>query len=554
MLVVYPMPASSVTANEIPVANYGEVFTRRWVVDLILDLSGYTPDKDLANLKVVEPACGSGAFLAALVERLVESARRHGREPASIRRAIVARDLQAPHVAKSRMVARDALAATGFNSRRAQRLAREWVQQGDFLLDPPAERSVDFVVGNPPYIRLEDVSPRLSEAYREACPAMGGRSDVYIGFYERALSTLRDGGVLGYICADRWMRNAYGARLRELIGRECSVEAIVSMTAVDAFEDEVSAYPAITVLRRDKQEAGPLVVDAAPHFGAKDAGRLARVAAGRKTKSKAKAFSAARMPRWFEGPSGWPHGSPARLATIAELEGKLPTLEDPERKTRVGIGLATGADKVFITDDCGLVEPERMLPMAMVRDLASGRLDWSGSYLVNPWDRNGLVDLDHWPAMKAHLMTHKAGLRKRHTAKKSGKWHKTIDRVVDGLAERPKLYLPDFKENLFPVLDKGETYPHHNLYWITSDEWNLEVLGGILLSEVANMFVSAYSVRMRGGYLRFQAQYLRRIRLPQLTEVDQSSQKALKSAFKKRDRAAATAVALSLYELDEVPM
>jgi adenine-specific DNA-methyltransferase len=147
---------------------------------------------------------------------------------------------------------------------------------------------------------------------------------------------------------------------------------------------------------------------------------------------------------------------------------------------------------------------------------------------------------------------HKATLSKRHTAK-SGRWHKTIDRVIRELAPQPKLYLPDFKEALFPVLDHGQTYPHHNLYWVTSDLWDLEVLGGVLLSDVANLFISAYSVRMRGGYLRFQAQYLRRICIPHLDQIDAQARRLLKRAFRSRDRKAATEAVLPLYGLDAVP-
>ncbi len=54
------------------VANYGEVFTRRWVVDVLLDLTGYTADRDLGALRLLEPSCGSGAFLGPVVERLIE--------------------------------------------------------------------------------------------------------------------------------------------------------------------------------------------------------------------------------------------------------------------------------------------------------------------------------------------------------------------------------------------------------------------------------------------------------------------------------------------------
>ena len=67
-----------------PGADYGEVFTRRWVVDLILDLVGYTPDEDLGAQTLVEPSCGTGAFLVPVVDRLIESSARPRPRPASI--------------------------------------------------------------------------------------------------------------------------------------------------------------------------------------------------------------------------------------------------------------------------------------------------------------------------------------------------------------------------------------------------------------------------------------------------------------------------------------
>jgi type I restriction-modification system DNA methylase subunit len=56
-------------------AEHGEVFTRRWVVELILDLVGYTSNRPLHELTVIEPACGSGAFLGPITERLSASCR-----------------------------------------------------------------------------------------------------------------------------------------------------------------------------------------------------------------------------------------------------------------------------------------------------------------------------------------------------------------------------------------------------------------------------------------------------------------------------------------------
>ena len=93
----------------------------------------------------------------------------------------------------------------------------------------------------------------LTDAYRKACPTMRGRSDTYVGFFEVGLDLLKPGGSLAFICADRWMHNQYGASLREFVTSKFAVDAIITMHDVAAFEDDVSAYPAITVLRNDNQ-------------------------------------------------------------------------------------------------------------------------------------------------------------------------------------------------------------------------------------------------------------------------------------------------------------
>lgn len=534
-------------------AEHGEVFTRRWVVELILDLVGYTAEKDLAKMRAIEPACGAGAFLVPMIERLVVSARSHGYDLSEAHAAISAIDLIPQNASQSRQAARVTLGAAGYCSELAEDLAQHWIRSGDFLLKPPAERSADFVIGNPPYVRLEAVPRERSDAYRLACATMGGRADVYVGFYEHGLKALRDGAALGFICADRWMRNAYGARLRAMVGHQWAVETLISMTGVDAFENEVDAYPAVTVIRREAQIRGPLVIEGAAELSGSESGEIVRLAANDRIKRlNRRGFRGARLRDWFSGESGWPHGSPDRLAVIADLEARFTSLEDAATGTKVGIGVATGADKVFITDDPDLIEPERLLPLALPRDIVFGKVEWSGKYLVNPWGADGLIEMDEWPRFADYLGRHQGLLEKRHTAK-GGRWHKTIDRVIEGLMRREKLYLPDFKESIFPVLDYGDTYPHHNLYWVTSDQWDMKVLGGLVLSDVANLFIEAYSVRMRGGFLRFQAQYLRRIRVPLMSSIDADTAELLADAFLRRDREAATRLALPLYGLDGIP-
>ena len=532
---------------------HGEIFTRRWIVDLTLDLVGYTADQDLATVRALEPACGHGAFLLPMVERLVASCEAHGRSITEADVAIRAYDLLEPNVAAAREAVASLLRKHGVKAVAAKKLADRWITQADFLLKEHELSVYDVCVGNPPYIRLEQIPVARSNAYRKACPTMGGRADIFVGFYEVGLRALSPEGKLGFICADRWMRNAYGRDLRALVSEQYAVDAVITLHDVDAFEEHVSAYPAITVLRAGKQ--GPVVVaDTTRAFGKESAGALSSwVNTGKDEVLQVEGLRAAWLGHWFNTAQGWPTGSPDRLALVADLEERFPTLE--ETGAKVGIGLASGADGIYVITDQGAAEAARMLPMVMGRDLRSGKVEWSGHYLVNPWDDNGLVDLTKWPKLNNYFSKHFDALAGRNIARKNpGREHRTIDRVITGLAEKPKLLLRDMQARIWPVLDEGKYYPHHNLYWVTSDEWDLTVLGGLLLSDVAELFISTYCVRMRGGTLRFQAQYLRRICLPRFCDISDTDRETLANAFERRDTGAATRVALRLYGLRAIPV
>jgi hypothetical protein len=353
------------------------------------------------------------------------------------------------------------------------------------------------------------------------------------------------------------MRNQYDQKLRELVSRRFSVELILTMHDVDAFHEQVSAYPAITIIRSAAQGRA-IVADAKQGFGCEQAEEFRTWAiTSDEVFLTRPSYHAARLPRWFPGRDYWPAASPARLAMLEDLNDRFPLLEEEATGTRVGIGIATGADKVFITNraDCADVEDDRLLPLAMVRDIASGVLDWHGSYLVNPWTvRGGLVDIDDYPRLASYFKRHCDVLRERYVAiKQPNGWYKTIDKADHQLTARPKLLFPDMKLAIHPVLDHGGLYPHHNLYYIVSDTWDLRVLGGLLLSKVAEAFVAAYAVKMRGGTLRFQAQYLRKIRVPHPSEISEADRFALANAFDQRDVQAATLAALRAYGLTELP-
>ncbi len=392
-------------------------------------------------------------------------------------------------------------------------------------------------------------------AYRAACPTMGGRADIYVGFIEKGLDLLKPEGRLGLICADRWMRNQYGKRLREkIVAQGYAVDCSLVMHDAPAFMEAVSAYPAVILLRRGLQE-GAVVGSATEDFGEEAAGCFRDWAlSSSQSDHVSSAATGARLPHWHATSESWPEGSPRFLAWLEELEEQYEPLEDSATGTRISIGVATGADAVYVTRDRDAAEEERMLPLSMAADIKSGTFHWSGHYLVNPWGAEGLVDLREWPRLRGYLSRNEAAVRKRAIARKNeDTWYRTIDRVSLPLTGRPMLLLQDMKSYIHPVLASEGFYPHHNLYYVVSRDWDLQALGGLLLSEAVERQVSAYCVKMRGKTMRFQAQYLRRVRVPALSDIPRDVLQELKEAFRVRDRARASAAALCAYGLTALP-
>jgi hypothetical protein len=228
-----------------------------------------------------------------------------------------------------------------------------------------------------------------------------------------------------------------------------------------------------------------------------------------------------------------------------------------ETGCKVRIGVATGSDAAFI----GLfeqlnVEPDRKIPLVTTKDLVQDVVAWRGLGVVNPFSEEGtLVDLEEYPLLKEYLNGRRTLIERRHVAAKNPKnWYRTIDRIYPEMVRVPKLLIPDMKGNARIVYEEGQFYPHHNLYYITSTNWDLKALQTVLQSGIAQLFISVYSTKMRGGYLRFQAQYLRKICLPHWEDVDDNIKRDLLAASGKKDIILCNRAVGKLYGLTALEM
>ncbi|WP_254926502.1 Eco57I restriction-modification methylase domain-containing protein [Janthinobacterium sp. PC23-8] len=497
---------------------------------------------------MLEPSFGDGDFLLPAIERLLAvrlRVQQSGDHIGSIDHCIRGVELHADSYVLTRDKVVALLTRSHFSLEEARRIAHVWLVQGDYLL-AELQSEFDFVVGNPPYVRQELIPAPLLEEYRRRYPTLYDRADLYVPFIERSLHLLKDQGQLSFICSDRWMKNKYGGPLRDLVSQQFHLRAYIDMVDADAFHSEVSAYPAITVISRNRP--GPTRVAERPQL---DQACLSALALAFHSPVLVDTLIR-EIAGIVSGSAPWILDLSAKTLLIKRLEAEYPNLE--EVGCKIGIGVATGADKAFIGKFAELdVEEDRKLPLAMAKDLASGHVVWRGYGVINPFtDEGPLVDLGRYPKLRRYLEGHRQQIMGRHVAKKNPEnWYRTIDRITPSLSSRPKLLIPDIRGEAQVAFESGNLYPHHNLYFIVSDTWDLRALQAVLLSNIARLFISTYSTKMRGGYLRFQAQYLRRIRLPIWSGVSPVMRERLINAATALDIDECNEVTADLYSLTQ---
>jgi len=121
--------------------------------------------------------------------------------------------------------------------------AFEWrFEFPEVLNDDGDYMGFDVVIGNPPYIRheeLKEIKSYLGSNYK----TFKGTADLYVYFVERGISVLRDQGQFVYILPNKWLRTSYGENLRAFL-LEQQIKTIVDFGDLPVFE-EATTYPSI---------------------------------------------------------------------------------------------------------------------------------------------------------------------------------------------------------------------------------------------------------------------------------------------------------------------
>ena len=282
-----------------------------------------------SRLRVLEPSCGDGAFVMPIIDALL--AESPNWDDDSLDGFLSAFDISSQSISNVRCAVRSKLLKAGCPENVACRLLKKWFFCEDFLLHDFDDK-FDVVIGNPPYIRFDNLAGDKQKAYKARYKTFSERCDIYVPFFERSLSLLSKRGVLAFICSNRFVRSSYGKRLRRLICDSFHVALYLNMEHTQPFETEVSAYPAIFVIDRrtgHETQSGEVL--------ALDGDALNRYKTGI-ARSRLCKFT-----KWYDGGEAWVTTDSHERTRMESIACSFPTIEDSGEGTKVGIGVASFA-------------------------------------------------------------------------------------------------------------------------------------------------------------------------------------------------------------------
>lgn len=482
----------------------------------------------LRGLTIVDPACGSGAFLVAAFDLLAAEYRRVVDrllalgEPVEfdpydeiVTKNLHGVDLNAESVEITRL---SLWLKTARRQHHLQNLEAT-IKVGNSLIDDAkftehpfdwratfpdvfAQGGFDVVIGNPPYVRMElikPVKPYLEKNYIVA----DERTDLYAYFFERGVGVLKEGGRLGFISSSTFFRTGSGENLRKFLGDNVAIEAVIDFGDLQLFEG-VTTYPAIVTLRKGK---------------AVDDGALAFLKVGALPKDLEAEFVAKSraMPRARLGAHSWQFED-APMAKLRDkiVKGKKTLGEVYGASLR---GIVTGLNDAFIIDGetrDRLVKQDKksaklLKPFLRGENVKRWRVEPEGLFLINT--PKGKIDIDAYPAIRDWLLPFKPELEKRATKQE---WFELqqAQLAYQPSFSTPKIIYGHFAHDRIFAFERQEYFSNDKSYFIPKATFDLLSL---LNSKLAWFVITGLSPAVRGGFYEMRVQYIEQLPIPNMS-------------------------------------
>ena len=242
----------------------------------------------LLHITILDPACGSGAFLNAALQFLMAEHKLIDEMEAKVAgSAIVFQDVENSILEhnlygvdineESVEIAQLALWLRTAKPHRKLNSLNENIKCGNSLISDPAiagekafnwqeqfpkvfeKGGFDVVIGNPPYIPTERITSADKSYYEEVFQSAYGRINVYPLFYERGLKLLKNNGLLGYITPYTLMKNQYYIEARRYILDNCRILCLADFSGFPVFEDATVDSIILILQKQHYKKAVPYI-------------------------------------------------------------------------------------------------------------------------------------------------------------------------------------------------------------------------------------------------------------------------------------------------------
>ncbi|HEY3271005.1 MAG TPA: DNA methyltransferase [Geothrix sp.] len=514
----------------------------------------------VADLRIVDPACGSGAFLAMglrVLRELLEPAYRQALAAASslpdvpedavhddmpgfqilqdtprsralaglkalppLERCFYGVDLhaEAALLAQLSLWLESAtpgrkLANLGEQIRVANSLTVDWRQ-----LFPEVE-AFDAVIGNPPYVRMElfkEQKPHLKQAFPDVHQE---RADLYCYFFQLSAGLLRDGGRYGIIVSNKWLRAQYGQPSRAFLKARFQLDRLLDLGELPVFKDATTYPMVLQATKRDSGTTAPLRFAQIP--------RLPQSDADLETLDAAHGHA---VPADQLGEDTWLLVDEARGAAFATRKAKGIPLREYLGETPICWGIKTGLNDAFwLTQDerDALVaknpEAAQILKPLVIGDEVRRwalRQDEPRFLVYTPKNRYTEAEFnDRFPAVAKHLKPFRTfekngktiGLDHRAT-KQAWFELQQAQEAYEGYFSQPKVVWPEMAQRSRFACLKNEAYPNNKCFFIPREDWWL--LGILNSSMGERAFLDESPSFIQGNTYEWRENVMARITLP----------------------------------------
>ena len=378
----------------------------------------------------------------------------------------------------------------------------------------------DIVIGNPPYIQLQNNSGELAKLYEDCGYSTFARTgDIYCLFYERGWQLLKEGGYLCYITSNKWMRAGYGDKTRGFFANKTNPMLLIDFAGVKIFE---SATVDTNILLFSKSDNLHKTLCAVTNKQNKDS-----------VNNLSDFVRQQDIICDFSTSDSWVVLSPIEQSIKKKIEAVGTPLKDWD--IQINYGIKTGCNEAFIIspekrkeilDNCQ-TEDERKRTAELIRPILRGRdikrygYVENGLFLINT--HNGIrgklprIDINDYPAVKAHLDRYWDKISAR--ADKGDTPYNLRNCAYLEDFNKPKIIYPDICTFLSFELDTSCFYLSNTAYFlITEKEEHLKYFLRVLNSSVMDWYYRTLSVQLGEKAVRMFSIYVLNIPIPPISD------------------------------------